>query len=529
MAAFLFLLVVATTYDLRLGYDADEAELLLQSQRIAHGQLPHRDYVYHYGSVPAYLNLAVGVVCGFDIGTFRALTIALGTIVAMSMQICAAPLVGTWWGLLPPVLYAFYGPRFHALSLYPTWYCLIFAFLAIYSLIRHVQSGSRAWVASAGAFCGLAFATKLTLGAFYLAAAAISLRLTARGRDEPFNPILDLVVGCAGLVSFSLFVSLVRGLAANFLVMVPISCSVLLLFQISWSRRAVGDARVLASGWKDMAILFSTFIAAQTLALLPFLFEEGFAGIKTYYGGVLEVSVRLADLPMADLNVGFPASPILVVILVTFMALIYSPHWVPESAFRIIRMIAALLGLIMCGALALTMSGHSLITESGLDRSTAYWTQTCVLLVPVSSVLLSLFLRRELTSPRSASTASAGSAVVLTFAGVRRCSDLRGCPPDGDLPPDRSRILQRRGTAGSPTPDPCPGPCGLRGGDRPRHTNLDRMHSHLVYPHGRVRLSCLDHSSWHNPRGNQRRRRPGRWGLRGGGRLDPAPGGGTLA
>ena len=58
LTAFFFGAIVPL-YNIYVGLDGDEAELILFSERIGQGELPYRDYVYHYGTVPVYLNYDV--------------------------------------------------------------------------------------------------------------------------------------------------------------------------------------------------------------------------------------------------------------------------------------------------------------------------------------------------------------------------------------------------------------------------------------------------------------------------------------
>jgi len=58
LTAFFFGAIVPL-YNIYVGLDGDEAEIILFSERIGQGELPYRDYVYHYGTVPVYLNYDV--------------------------------------------------------------------------------------------------------------------------------------------------------------------------------------------------------------------------------------------------------------------------------------------------------------------------------------------------------------------------------------------------------------------------------------------------------------------------------------
>ncbi|MBI4860566.1 MAG: glycosyltransferase family 39 protein [Candidatus Riflebacteria bacterium] len=187
--------LAASFYELPKGYHWDEGQIILDSLRLAWGDLPHLDYVYTYSGGTAYLNFLVGKLFGFTVPGFRLWTVCLGAILSLGLLAVARRLVPGWWACVPPAIFAFYGVRSTFLAPYANWYCLVAWVGLALALISYRRTGSRRALAWAGVAAGLAFACKQTLGAFLLAGALFGLRLTDDRRGPtPLERALDAVI-----------------------------------------------------------------------------------------------------------------------------------------------------------------------------------------------------------------------------------------------------------------------------------------------------------------------------------------------
>jgi hypothetical protein len=160
------------------GYD------LLAGARLAGGELPYRDYVYYYGPLAPFLLALFYVVGGVGLGSAVALglLLAFGCIVAtyaLARLLRLSPL-GAFLAaaITAPVVL---GPRsfnFVQPHTYSAPTGLLAALVFLIGVTRYAGTGSRAWLAAAGACAGLVTLTRPELvgGTFGAGAAWLLLR-----------------------------------------------------------------------------------------------------------------------------------------------------------------------------------------------------------------------------------------------------------------------------------------------------------------------------------------------------------------
>jgi hypothetical protein len=183
---------------------ADEGALLAHLDRVAHGQVPYRDF--HVGYGPALYWLHVPVLAWWG-GSITAVRVGLAFVHAVRVILlaCLATTFGGrgWAAAAGLALVAFFLPIAPGVCApgnipYPSWYADALALVAVLVLGR---GGSTVLV---GALWGLAFAFKQNTGLLGLAAAAVTVVLaagpTADARRGPGLAMAAAMLAGTGLV-----------------------------------------------------------------------------------------------------------------------------------------------------------------------------------------------------------------------------------------------------------------------------------------------------------------------------------------
>jgi hypothetical protein len=181
--------VVAAAYCLmlrRYGVElADEGALLAHMDRVAHGQVPYRDFHVGYGPALYWLHAPAFAWWGASIGTVRAgLAVVHGVRTALLARLASA-FGGRGWGAVAAiVLIGFFLPVAPGVCTpgnipYPSWYADALGLVAILLLGRQ-----RAPVVVVGVLWGIAFAFKQNAGVLGLGASAVAIVLAAEAGED---------------------------------------------------------------------------------------------------------------------------------------------------------------------------------------------------------------------------------------------------------------------------------------------------------------------------------------------------------
>jgi hypothetical protein len=154
-----------------LGYNISPAE------RVMHGELPYRDFIYNYTPGVLWLNAALMKLFGACVMTvnFGLLVFKLAALLALFYA--ARQLTSARAALIPVALalgWIGYKVVFRA---YPTQYSMLFVLLGLIFMLKYDRSGKLRWLVLCGVVIGAVFLFKQNVGVFVLAAATGSIIL----------------------------------------------------------------------------------------------------------------------------------------------------------------------------------------------------------------------------------------------------------------------------------------------------------------------------------------------------------------
>ena len=290
--------LVAAAYSLtlrRYGIElADEGALLAHMDRVAHGQVPYRDFHVGYGPALYWLHVPVFAWWGVSIGTVRSgLAIVHGVRSALTARL-AGTFGGRGWATVAVVLLiGFFLPVAPGICApgnvpYPAWYADALGLIAILLLGRQ-----QAPVLLVGVLWGIVFAFKQNTGVLGLGAAAVTIVLAGRTEEGAGRGIggaiaLALLAGVALLLHEFLDVLLV----AVFVVpLLPLAAALVR------ARNGTGVATDLIRLGAGFALVAGGVVAvmvaqAGAAAVVADLLQIGTDTVRVYYAG----HPTLADL-----------------------------------------------------------------------------------------------------------------------------------------------------------------------------------------------------------------------------------------
>jgi len=188
-----------------LGYNISPAE------RVMHGELPYRDFIYNYTPGVLWINAALMKLFGACVMTVNAglLAFKLATLIAL---FCAARRLTSARAALIPVALVFGWIGYKVVfRVYPTQYSMLFVLLGLIFMLNYNRSGQVRWLLLCGAVIGAVFLFKQNVGVLVLAAAtgSIMLRETIAVEGQSLSSrmlkttrkVLSCWAGCAAIVA----------------------------------------------------------------------------------------------------------------------------------------------------------------------------------------------------------------------------------------------------------------------------------------------------------------------------------------
>ena len=154
-----------------LGYNISPAE------RVMHGELPYRDFIYNYTPGVLWINAALMKLFGACVMTVNVGLLAFKLATLIALFYAARRLTSARAALIPVALvlgWIGYKVVFRA---YPTQYSMLFVLLALIFMLNYDRSGKARWLLSCGAVIGAVFLFKQNVGVLVLAAATGSIIL----------------------------------------------------------------------------------------------------------------------------------------------------------------------------------------------------------------------------------------------------------------------------------------------------------------------------------------------------------------
>lgn len=252
----------------------DEGMLAQSAERVAGGELPHRDFDEVYTGGLSYLDAAAFRALGTRLMSLRLLLFAAFLLWVPALYYSAArfaePVVaaavtglGAAWSL----------PTYPAAV--PSWYNLFFATFGTAALLRHLETGKRRWLLVAGIAAGLSCLIKI-VGLYYVAGVLLFLAFReavlseagpegAPGRSTKYRLALGAaLLGFVGALTWLVATRLAVSEAVHFVV--PGAVLAAFVYRESATRTATDGARFAA-----LARLVGPFLAGCALPILIFL------------------------------------------------------------------------------------------------------------------------------------------------------------------------------------------------------------------------------------------------------------------
>jgi hypothetical protein len=172
----------------------DEGLMLQAAERIAHGQLPYRDFVWPYGPAQPLLVAWARDLLGPSLLDWRLLRVLADCSLSLWVFVSLRSRVGPRWALAgwAVAIFSISQPT----GANPFAFALLFSLCAVSLAARPLaRVGDDASTVAAGVFCGLAAAWRFEAGLF--ASVAVFVALLCGGREQRFRPILLAALGFA--------------------------------------------------------------------------------------------------------------------------------------------------------------------------------------------------------------------------------------------------------------------------------------------------------------------------------------------
>jgi 4-amino-4-deoxy-L-arabinose transferase-like glycosyltransferase len=154
--------------------EPDEGILLEGGQRILDGQIPYRDFFSFYTPGSFYLMAALFKVFGNSFLVARMSLATAGAACSVVTYLLARRVCSLDFALFAAALATVSGVAYRFLVLH-NWYSTLLACLALYCVVRLVESRKPAWAFAAGSFCSLTTMFEQSKGAGLCFGLALSL------------------------------------------------------------------------------------------------------------------------------------------------------------------------------------------------------------------------------------------------------------------------------------------------------------------------------------------------------------------
>ncbi len=182
----------------------DEGTMLMQLDRVFHGQVPYVDF--HTGYTPAFFygGAAVFSLLGRSVLAIRTVLVLINAATATALYVVGRRMVGPWMATLAPLLWLALVPNypgdFAAFNIpYPTWPATLAWLIVVLALLRWERTNKAFVLVVAGLAAAALLAVRPNSGAFALASATWVVCAFARRAT-----VLDHVAAAAAAVFMAL-------------------------------------------------------------------------------------------------------------------------------------------------------------------------------------------------------------------------------------------------------------------------------------------------------------------------------------
>lgn len=172
-----------------LGYNISPAE------RVMHGELPYRDFIYNYTPGVLWINAALMKLFGACVMTVNVGVLAFKLSTLIALFYTARRLTSASAALIPVALalgWIGYKVVFRA---YPTQYSMLFVLLGLIFMLNYDRSSRVRWLLLCGGVIGLVFLFKQNVGVLVLAGATAAIILRESTANEEINLSSRLLSG----------------------------------------------------------------------------------------------------------------------------------------------------------------------------------------------------------------------------------------------------------------------------------------------------------------------------------------------
>ncbi|MEO8484408.1 MAG: hypothetical protein ABI634_19535 [Acidobacteriota bacterium] len=325
----------------------DEGTIGQSAERTLRGEIPHRDFDEVYTGGLSYLDAAAMRVSGVNLlaprwmlfGCFMAFVAAASNI--------AWRLTPGWGAMITVALVVAWSVPNYFAGL-PSWYTLFFATFGLLALLRHLDTGHRAWLVVAGGWGGVSILMKIT-GLYYVLASLLFLvyleQFQAPVRVVPGAPRSRFWLVLATPVVI-LFLLIPRGfwaaIARPQFLPVFLPALVVSIFVI-WRERAAGRGSVVARTRSLFTLMwpFLLGVALPTGAFLLWYWHNG--AVDDLMRGVFVLPTRR----LTEASIDPPPITVLGLALPYFVLLVARQPSGPRRRWLLPTLLALGLGMLV--------------------------------------------------------------------------------------------------------------------------------------------------------------------------------------
>ncbi len=182
IALFLVVILLAAAYfspsATRFLNAADEGYLLYNFERVARGDIPHRDFYDIYGALTHFLGGGLFKLFGVKLLPMRIFVIGLMALMAGLIFLIGCRVMPRRFAFLGSVFFMFYwGSSFFPKILYGNHCAHFLALLSVLCAVAYTDSGKKSWILMAGFCAGTGILFKLPTGVFNLMVIGLFLSL----------------------------------------------------------------------------------------------------------------------------------------------------------------------------------------------------------------------------------------------------------------------------------------------------------------------------------------------------------------
>jgi Dolichyl-phosphate-mannose-protein mannosyltransferase len=317
----------------------DEGALAQSAERMAHGELPHRDFGELYTGGLTEVNALAFRVLGVRLAVLRVILMVAFVLWVPAVYYVASRYAGPLGAALPTVVAVTWSLPNYPAAL-PSWYNLFFAVFATAALLRFFETDRRRWLVACGVAAGLSVCIKI-VGVYLIGALALALLWhdqTKSAVDEPASSVRGArtlsAVLTAGLCGVAVAVlALVRrratvGVLVHF--WLPTTALVGLLIWREWRHRRLPPAARL----RGLGLLAMPFAIGCVVPIALLVAQYASSGaVHDLVRGVFITPTRrlqVASWPLPSLREGWPALA-LATLLAVAVALPRRWQWIAAS------------------------------------------------------------------------------------------------------------------------------------------------------------------------------------------------------